>query len=66
MCSLGTRLEFQKHSELLILLKILWAVIMPIYNIVSLYSLNSNRLSDDGASAIAEALKVNETLTELR
>ena len=42
---------------------------MPIYNIniiVSLYSLGRNRLSDNGASAIAEALKVNNTLTELQ
>ena len=42
---------------------------MTNYNIniiVSLYSLGSNRLFDNGASAIAEALKVNETLTELR
>ena len=41
---------------------------MPIYNIniiVSLYSLSDNRLSDNGASAIAEALKVDDTLTGL-
>ena len=41
---------------------------MPIYNIniiMSLYRLGSNRLSDNGASAIAEALKVNDTLSVL-
>ena len=41
---------------------------MPIHNIniiVSLYSLVGNRLSDNGASVIAEALKVNDTLAEL-